>query len=120
VKVATDLTVVAVLRMHGAMPPLLHMVLCLLKQFYQIITLIFAEYNQQDVTFLNLFIAVRRCTCFGQFFRPLSGAQNYTYSIRYLSDQYCYLLLAVQASRQELKTARTASGICQTNTATCC
>jgi len=25
---------------------------------------IFAEHNQQDATFLNLFISVRRCTCF--------------------------------------------------------
>jgi len=28
------------------------------------------------------------------FFRPSSGVQNCTYSVRYLSDQYCYLLLA--------------------------
>jgi len=54
----------------------------------------FAAYNQQDATFHNLFISVRRCTCFIQFFRPSSGAQNCTYSIRYLSDQCCYLLLA--------------------------
>jgi len=52
---------------------------------------IFAEYNQQDATFHNLFISVRRCTCFRRFFRPSSGAQNCTYSVRYLSDQYCYL-----------------------------
>ena len=29
---------------------------------------IFAEYNQQDTKFLNLFISVRRCTSFKQFF----------------------------------------------------
>jgi len=58
------------------------------------ITIIFAEYNQQDATFLNLFIYVRRCTCFRQFFHPSSGAQNCTHSVRYLSGQYCYLLLA--------------------------
>jgi len=27
-------------------------------------------------------------------FRPSSEAQNCTYSVRYLSDRYCYLLLA--------------------------
>jgi len=54
---------------------------------------IFAEYNQQDATFLSLFISVRRSTCFRRFFRPSSGAQNCTYSVRHLSDRYCYLLL---------------------------
>ena len=44
-----------------------------------------------DATFHNLFISVRHSTCFGQFFRPSSGAQNCTYSVRYLSDRYCYL-----------------------------
>jgi len=58
------------------------------------ITNIFAEYNQQDAMFHNLFIPVRRSTCFRRVFRPSSGARNCTYSIRYLSDQYCYLLLA--------------------------
>jgi len=56
---------------------------------------LFAEYNQQDGKFRKLFISVRRSTCFRRFFRPSSGPQNYTYSVRYLSDQYCYLLLAV-------------------------
>ena len=46
---------------------------------------IFIEYNQQEAKFLNLFISVRRSTCF-------------SFSIHH----------------QELKTARTASGICQT------
>ena len=27
----------------------------------------FAEYNQQDATFINVFISVRRCTCFDRF-----------------------------------------------------
>jgi len=54
---------------------------------------IFAEYNQQDATFHNLFISVRRSTCFRRVFRPSPGAQNCTYNVRYLSDQYCYLLL---------------------------
>jgi len=48
---------------------------------------IFSEYNQQDATFLNLFISIRGSTCFRRFFRPSSGAQNCTYSVRYLSDQ---------------------------------
>jgi len=46
----------------------------------------FAEYNQIDATFHNFFISVRRTTCFRRFFRPSSGAQNYTYSVRHLSD----------------------------------
>ena len=42
----------------------------------------FAEHNQQDATFHNLFIAVRCSTCFRRFCRPSSGAQNYIYSVR--------------------------------------
>jgi len=53
----------------------------------------FSEYNQQDATFLNLFIPVRLTTSFRQFFRPSSGASNCTHGIRHLSDHYCYLLL---------------------------
>jgi len=41
----------------------------------------FAEYNQYDTKSLNLFIYVRRSTCFRRFFRPSSGAQNCTYSV---------------------------------------
>ena len=52
---------------------------------------IFAENNQQAAMFHNLFISVRHSTCFRWFFRPSSGAQNCTYSIRYLSDQYLTL-----------------------------
>ena len=55
---------------------------------------IFAEYNQHDTKFLNLYIPVRLSTYFRRFFRPSSGAQNCTYSVRYLSDQYCYVPLA--------------------------
>jgi len=47
--------------------------------------------NQQDATFHSLFISVRRSTCFGRFFRPSSGAQNCTYSVRYWSDKYLTL-----------------------------
>ena len=46
----------------------------------------FAEYNQQDAPFHNLFISVRRSVFFRRVFRPSSGAQNCTYSVRYLSD----------------------------------
>jgi len=56
--------------------------------------LLLPEYNQQDAKFHNLFISVKRSTCFRRVFRPLSGAQKCTYSVRYLSDRYCYLLLA--------------------------
>jgi len=56
---------------------------------------IFSENNQEDATFLNLFVPIRCSACFGQFFRPSSGALNCTYSVRHLSDRYCYLLLAV-------------------------
>jgi len=55
---------------------------------------IFSEYNQQDATFHNVFISVRRSTCFRRVFRPSSGAQKCIYSVRHLSDRYCYLLLA--------------------------
>jgi len=52
---------------------------------------IFAEYNQQVAKFHNLFISVRRSTCFRRVFRPSSGAQNCTYSVRHMSDQYWFL-----------------------------
>ena len=38
--------------------------------------------------FAILFISVRRSTCFRWVFRPSSGAQNWTYSVRYLSDPF--------------------------------
>ena len=59
---------------------------------------IFVEYNQKDAKFHNFFISVRRSTCFRRVFRPSSGAQNCTYGVRYLSDRYCYLLLAAGSS----------------------
>jgi len=52
---------------------------------------IFAKYNQQDATIHNLFIPVRRSTCFRRFFRPSSVAQNCKYSVRYWSDKYLTL-----------------------------
>ena len=42
------------------------------------ITNMLAEYRQLDAVFLNLFISVRRSTCFRRVFRPSSGAQNCT------------------------------------------
>jgi hypothetical protein len=51
----------------------------------------FAEYNQQGATFHGSFISVRRPTCFRQFFRPSSWAQNCTYSVGYWSDKYLTL-----------------------------
>ena len=55
---------------------------------------IFVQHSQQDAAFHNLFISVRHSTCFRRVFCPTSGAQNCTYSVRNLSDWYCYLLLA--------------------------
>ena len=67
--------------------------------FNQSVVSLWTKMNSQSktnkmATFYNLFISVRRCTCFRRFFRPLLGAQNCTYSVRYLSDRYCYMLLA--------------------------
>jgi len=61
------------------------------------ITNIFAEYSQQDATFHNLFISVRRSTWFRRVFRPSSGAQNCTYSARYWSDKYLTLYVQLWA-----------------------
>jgi len=47
---------------------------------------VFSQCNQQDETFHNLVISVRRSACFRRFYHLLSGAQNCTYSVRYLSD----------------------------------
>ena len=52
---------------------------------------IFAGYNQHDATFHNLFNSVGRSACFRRFFRPLSGAQNCTYSDRYWPDKFLTL-----------------------------
>jgi len=75
-----------------------------LQDFWQHLTFIgpcianiFVEYNQQDATFHNLFISVRHSTCFRLFVRPSSEAQNCTYSVRYLSDQYLTLYVQIWA-----------------------
>jgi len=62
------------------------------------------EYNQQDSTFLNLFISVRRFTCFRRVFRPSSGAQNCTYSVRYLWEQHLTLYVQFWATDDGRKT----------------
>jgi len=64
---------------------------------------IFAEYNQQDATFHNLFISVRLSTCFRLFFHPSSGAQNCTYSARYWSDKYLTLYVQFWAPDDKWK-----------------
>jgi len=65
---------------------------------------ILAEYNQQYATFYNLFISVRRSTCFRRVFRPSSGAQNCTHSVRYLWDQYLTLYVQFWALDDGRKT----------------
>ena len=45
----------------------------------------FPNYNQQDATFLDLFISTDALHVSGGFLRPSSGAQNCTYSLRVLS-----------------------------------
>ena len=57
---------------------------------------IFAENNQRFAKFHNLFISVRRSTCFRQLFSPSSGAQNCTYSVRWQYWPDKYLTLYVQ------------------------
>ena len=42
--------------------------------------------------FLKLFILVKRSTCFGRSFRPSSGAQNWTYGNRHMSNSCCLML----------------------------
>ena len=56
--------------------------------------------NKMQRFTIYLFISVGRSTCFRRCCRPSSGAQNCTYSVRYLSDRYCYLLLACPGQQQ--------------------
>ena len=51
---------------------------------------IFAECDQQDATFHNLSISVRRSACFSDGFSVPSRAQNRAYSVKYLSDLTAY------------------------------
>ena len=70
---------------------------------------IFSEYNQQDATFLNLVIPVRRSTCFRRFCRPSSRAQNCIYGVRHLPDAIYAGLLYLY-----LSSSSSSSVICQT------
>jgi len=65
---------------------------------------IFAEYNQQDATFHNLFISVRRSTWFRRVFRPSAGAQKCTHSVKYWSDKYLTLYVQFWAPDDGQKT----------------
>ena len=62
-----------------------------------------SQSSTNKIRFSNLFISVRRSTCFRRVFRPSSGAQNCTYSVRHLSDRYCYLLLAAGSSNGHVR-----------------
>jgi len=44
--------------------------------------------------FLKIFILVKYSTCFGRSFHLSSGAQDCTYSIRHMSNSWCYLLVS--------------------------
>ena len=50
---------------------------------------VFAACNQQDVTFHNFFISIRRLTCFRWFFCPSSGT---AYIVRLIPDAVCAVL----------------------------
>ena len=52
---------------------------------------IFAEYNQQEATFHNLFISVRRCTCFRRGFSVRHQELKTAYTDKYLTlyVQFC-------------------------------
>jgi hypothetical protein len=63
------------------------------QQFYPIF-----KYNQQDATLYNILYYYQCSTCFRQFLRPSSGAQNSTHSIWYMST-----LLAATASGSSKK-----------------
>jgi len=64
----------------------------------------FGEYNHQDTTFLSLCVSIRCSTCFRWVFRRSSGAQNCTYSVRYMSDQYLTLYVQFWALDDGRKT----------------
>jgi hypothetical protein len=54
------------------------------------------KHKQQDATLYNILYYCQRSTCFKRFLRPLSGAQNCTYSVGYLSN-----LVASSSSNQD-------------------
>jgi len=51
------------------------------------------EYNQQDAMLHNNIYYYNCSTCFRQFLRPSSGAQNCIHGIRYLLSFFCFLPL---------------------------
>ena len=65
---------------------------------------IFAAYNQQDATFHNLFVSVRRSTWFIRFFRPSTGTQHCTYGVKYWADKYLTLYVQFWAHVDGRKT----------------
>jgi hypothetical protein len=62
------------------------------------------RYSKTDKMHLfhKLFILVKHSTCFGQSFRPSSGAQDRTYSNRHMSNS-CYYLLLAAASNSDFR-----------------
>jgi hypothetical protein len=50
------------------------------------------------ISFSDLFIAAWHSTCFVRSFRPSSGVQDCTYSNRYMSERYGYLLASKQVA----------------------
>jgi len=58
-------------------------------------TLLWVQPTRRRVT---KFISVRRSTSFRRFFHLPSGVQNCSYNVKYLSDRYCYLLVAAGSS----------------------
>ena len=68
------------------------------------LSVVFADYNQQDATFHSIFISVRRCTCFRRDFLPSSGAQNCIYSVRYELDKCLTLYVQFWAPDDGRKT----------------
>jgi hypothetical protein len=56
------------------------------------------KYNQKDATLYSIIYYCQCSTCFGRFFRPSSGAQNYTHNIGGVSG-----LLAATASVDEFQ-----------------
>jgi hypothetical protein len=61
------------------------------------------KYNQQDATLYNILYYCQCSTCFRQFLRPSSGAQNCTHSIWYMSRlRWNAPMLAVAASKLDI------------------
>jgi len=57
---------------------------------------------------VDILITVSRCiykhsTCLGRSSRPSSGVQDCTYSNRYTSNMYCYLLASKQVARNTIQ-----------------